>query len=1496
MKRILWMILILFFVQLPVLNTEAAEGTVYESPYVSFSPDGRAWTFGELLPPSNGAGRPEYWYYEGETISTGIPSGLENLQPGQHYYNVARTGDVPVGKWVVRWSHSQCIHSDAKREFHNISYGKQWCLSGYYSGWIAYCADCNQAVSNRLIYGSKRAVASVRYIDTGLDHYYLCPTCNHLEQGCDLKHYCYAVSYNRYRVSYDGNGEFMGKRVNGFVPESFHMYNNETLFEGNAVVPSTCLNLNSFEMTGYTFTGWNTKPDGSGSAFEDGAEILNLCSENYDGSGDRGEIVLYAQWVVTVSELEIDPNGGSYCGSNEKKNIRKPYGSDYMLENDSLVPPPGYLVSFECNGGNLIPPIRNQFSFVRWNLLQPCGGTYREGQYRFGGKMNHKDVIRAIYHEEPVVLPTPEREGFSFGGWFSDLERTRFVGMGGDAYVPDQNRILYAEWTELNIVTEDVYFRDVDLQDWRTAGSIYYGVKKESGMGDNSYRLPSDPTAVFQATGAVDVKISSTGISGNYYRLWMSKEQNTETLREVYDRMKSEKQSSAIKQEIWYEMADSTKGVIPENRDDYSAIYTVDTGGTEAQYYHVCADGLYTLRAAGGKGGDYRENEGGCAGEVVLTLYLRKGEFLTIMPGKRGLGVNQTRTPGGYEGGASGKYGAAGGSGTRVLLTDVNGITTELLVAAGGGGASSIKNGYAASDGYADPDTIQEYEDNLSGYGLVKDIVYSDGDRQGGGGGGGGCYNGVAGNVILHSHTARPSWSGSYDNQSANVTNMCAGWKWTSGGVHYGHVTGASCHHYWHWGIVNGVCAQGCRQDDDSWHYQLSCSICGKKNSPHIQETYTYTCNDCGAYLGESSTHTHPSSWSLRCTKKEGESVDGADPSYGGLSYINTMDSHCVGNIEYDNRHKGDGYVSVEAVTVGYTESGLITAIPARDVEKPDAISNITFESFEGTAVVRWDEPAGNATTYYFFGESYYRDGPELKKNLTTNLLAQRVDSALAGYYYICDGKGEVSADYLRNIVRKETESVNDEDWNSRDNYVYEDKNAAFLSEALGFTKDNRLDANDVGNDGNRAYRPDSAYVHIAAVDVAGNVADTVTVSLEKAGVPWSLKTTPLSISSTISGIDYQSIRDTDREKTWYVKADGKTPFLLTYHSHMIGKAREDYQINHQLLEIQAVTGDRQRYSVMLPYTVPLTQNGELDSSQFLKKAVGENILSEGNWISVSRNNGAGDVSFQGAFVLSGEMHGKEILITPMAGADFGGKTIFSEWSEDCKNALTVIADGRGPVISGMERLEELMVIDRTEGQIWLEISAADELSGVAEFYLEVKNQDNFVQQRFDSENNEIRIEITEDLPLFTGDVTVIGYARDNVGNVTEMSYQLTEFALETGIERLLEPHEPVFKNGESGVLSIVTYGYADRVEIIFPEEMTSLNPALNQVIDYSDMQCYRQVSEIQFMIPLYTSENTSYEVTVRAYKGDRKLEEHPVISTMAVSGSVLDELRTRLR
>jgi hypothetical protein len=58
----------------------------------------------------------------------------------------------------------------------------------------------------------------------------------------------------------------------------------------------------------------------------------------------------------------------------------------------------------------------------------------------------------------------------------------------------------------------------------------------------------------------------------------------------------------------------------------------------------------------------------------------------------------------------------------------------------------------------------------------------------------------------------------------------------------------------------------------------------------------------------------------------------------------------------------------------------------------------------------------------------------------------------------------------------------------------------------------------------------------------------------------------------------------------------------------------------------------------------------------------------------------------------------------------------------------------------------------------------------------------------------------------------------------------------------------------------------------------------------------YRHDEEIQFMVPLYTPEGHDYQITVKAYKGDKMLEEYPCISVLGVEGTVLDDVRTRLR
>lgn len=51
------------------------------------------------------------------------------------------------------------------------------------------------------------------------------------------------------------------------------------------------------------------------------------------------------------------------------------------------------------------------------------------------------------------------------------------------------------------------------------------------------------------------------------------------------------------------------------------------------------------------------------------------------------------------------------------------------------------------------------------------------------------------------------------------------------------------------------------------------------------------------------------------------------------------------------------------------------------------------------------------------------------------------------------------------------------------------------------------------------------------------------------------------------------------------------------------------------------------------------------------------------------------------------------------------------------------------------------------------------------------------------------------------------------------LTYGTTEFALASSVERILSPHDPIFKCGESGILTFTTWGYADRVEVIFPGE-----------------------------------------------------------------------------
>ena len=166
LKRIRWLTAFTFFIfcYFFLFTIRSQAGSVYESEYVTLSPDGQAFT-------TNSGDKNCQWYHLGTSVETGIASTIRPLREGEHYYKSSRNGRIPIGKWEVLYRTGNCCHNSYPNDgdpYHGIEFGRQKCLSSYYSGWKAYCADCGEAITHSLIYMSIDAAKSVTQVEVGL--------------------------------------------------------------------------------------------------------------------------------------------------------------------------------------------------------------------------------------------------------------------------------------------------------------------------------------------------------------------------------------------------------------------------------------------------------------------------------------------------------------------------------------------------------------------------------------------------------------------------------------------------------------------------------------------------------------------------------------------------------------------------------------------------------------------------------------------------------------------------------------------------------------------------------------------------------------------------------------------------------------------------------------------------------------------------------------------------------------------------------------------------------------------------------------------------------------------------------------------------------------------------------------------------------------------------------------------------------------------------------
>jgi hypothetical protein len=1494
------------------LSCHAEAGTIYDSPYVSLSPDRKAWT--------TNAGDINYtWYDMGTTVTTGRTSSMKQPVTGQHYYTTERSGDIPVGSWKVVHRTGMCIHTsypDMGSTWHGISFRRSPCMSYYYSGWNGYCADCGERISETLIYMSKEAAQTIDVLEAGTNmaYYYLCPWCGNLEQGRVIgEHECKAVSYNQYKVHYDANTFML---YTGYMTDSRHMYNNSAEYEGNSITVVSRLSKNKYVCPGYEFEGWNTMPDGSGTFYADEAEIYNLTEADCNLDSKAGTITLYAVWRMSESTLVIDPGEGMYNGSSEFTKITQNYLSEYDASEDYITPPSGFTVSFETGTQESINPIRGTMHFEGWRREEPFSGRMEGTVYRFTGGDGSKDIIRAEYMNDSIELPDVKRDGCSFGGWYFDEEMTMPAGGAGDSIVPTKDITLYACWVELKLSSEANYE-------------------------DNSGK------------GAVDLSWEQPDDKEKTYKLYQKREGDTDwqtvaTANDIGSGRHIEKTFAYSEKEQTF--------FVP-----YTGFYTVAAYGAQGGEYEAYPGGMGGAVSAkiwlyaGEKltiatGGTDGYNGGGSG-----TMFAGGGGYTIVSSDKKG-----TLLVAGGGGGASVMGEGKPGGATDNLLTDE--MTGESAETGGGGGSQGGRSGEQILHSHTDEcyanagydavgtystsnywmnigDDDEDYNVRVTQLGTTKGLIDVKGNSkltvdvgiQNQGGISGTIYVYNQNNSLIGVYSANDSsidreWHSIY-HSSCKAGGTVAAWYESED---YDDTDGWTGEGSMEW--LDGPYADGSyRPMKVDW----------KKtgNGAVITAVYTintiYTKNDDGDYVWrhswtrasygswvflpqlvqESVAATNPSNvysviksqyptqnvhffrgggywpWSyirlyhefnipegttgiyikvvggshpwaaapmiysaslsgekkLVCGYTEGEVVS-AYPGYGGSNYVNT--GYAVSYTVNEGINCGDGYADIISTDIGFTEGLFMKGVYAPDCGNPEMIDEDTviIEAADDKSItLKWDRPKDTGTTYYHYVESYTAESTE--RLCVSNVTSDTLISQIAGYYIVCDD-------------RKATNVC--------------ESNGEFFEEETYMT---------VLGDGIR-------YVHIAAVDKAGNISETLHLEINPdKDVAWKLYTEKLTVKEA-DNIYHKA----DEEKVYYVKSDGLTPFELDYCAGISGIASDNYQINYAIFESEYM-GENGTNSVICP-TVYSDADYTIPDKMISLTSEGNTFLSNYPFTDAGRSNKCRKLSVRQKFILEKEADGNRIEIVPRAGADtLKGQIVYSDYDRDTKNSVTLIGDGTGPVVTGFDETDLKALIDRDAENIVLEVKAEDLLSGVKEFYIRIENIDNVCEETWHPDaDNSIKICITRDEPIFSGDFCIYVYASDNVGNETIYNYSTTEFAMQTSVERILEPHEPLFKTGESGMLTVLVWGYPDKVEVIFPDEMTALSPTLNVIFDYTDIPQYRHDEEIQFMVPLYTPEGNSYEITVRAYKGDKMLEQHPRISVMGVSGTVLDDFRTRLR
>ena len=215
---------------------------------------------------------------------------------------------------------------------------------------------------------------------------------------------------------------------------------------GTTAAPLTLFaNLSpTFSDVGFHFVDWNTSADGTGTAYQDGAE--------YDFT--LGNLTLYAQWAPNTVTFYENDSGSDTIHSVESDSVAAPL--TLFADLAPAFANPGYAFagwSTSANGGGTSYANGATYDFTLGNLdlyAQWTANTYTVAFDAGGGTVATSSATYTT-GSAPLTLPSPTQQGFSFDGWFSAPTGGTPIGLAGASFTPTASTTLYAQWTALPV-------------------------------------------------------------------------------------------------------------------------------------------------------------------------------------------------------------------------------------------------------------------------------------------------------------------------------------------------------------------------------------------------------------------------------------------------------------------------------------------------------------------------------------------------------------------------------------------------------------------------------------------------------------------------------------------------------------------------------------------------------------------------------------------------------------------------------------------------------------------------------------------------------------------------------------------------------------------------------------------------------------------------------------------------------------------------------------